>query len=43
MRIQNPAKHMRWSFLRRLSVASEVNSESWQTSEMELFAKIVKN
>ena len=34
--------HPRWSFLYKSLLASEVNSESRQTSKMELFAKIVK-
>ena len=39
----NPAKHLRWSFFRKLLLASEANSESSQTSKMELFGKIVKS
>ena len=41
--VQNPVKHLRWSFLHKLLLAAEANSESCQTSMMELFAKIVKN
>ena len=41
--MQNPAKYLRWSFFLKLSLGSETNSESCQTSKMELFAKIVKN
>ena len=41
--IQNSAKHMRWSFSRKLLLRSEANSESCQTSKIKLFAKIVKN
>ena len=36
-------KHLRWNFFRKSLLASEANSESCQTSKMELFAKIVKN
>ena len=36
-------KHLKWSFFRKSLLASEANSESCQTSMMELFAKIVKN
>ena len=43
MWMQNPAKYLRWSFFLKLSLGSETNSESCQTSKMELFAKIVKN
>ena len=40
--VQNPVIHLRWSHFRESLLASEVNSESCQTSIMELFAKIVK-
>ena len=36
-------KYLKWSFFRKSLLASEANSESCQTSMMELFAKIVKN
>ena len=42
-RIKSPVKHLRWSFFRKLLLASEANTESCQTSKMEVFAKIVKN
>ena len=42
-RIQNPVKRLRLSFFRKSLLASETNSESCQTSKIDLFAKIVKN
>ena len=42
-KIQDPAKHLRWSFFRETVLASEANLESCHTSKMELFSKIVKN
>ena len=41
--IQDPVKHLRWSFFRKSLPGSEGNSESCQKSKMEPFAKIVKN
>ena len=41
--MQDPAKHLRWTFSRKSLLGSEANSESCQTSKTELFAKIVKN
>ena len=41
--MQDPAKDLRWSFFLKSSLGSETNSESCQTSKMELSAKIVKN
>ena len=43
MWMQDPAKYLRWSFFLKSSLGSETNSESCQTSKMELSAKIVKN
>ena len=34
---------MRWSFFRKLLPATEANSESCQTSKMEVFAKKVND
>ena len=36
-------QNLRWSFFRKLLLASETNSEFCQTSKVEFFAKIVKN
>ena len=41
--IPDPAKYLRWSFFRKSSLGLEANSESCQTSKMELLAKMVKN
>ena len=41
--IQDPPKHLRWSFFRKLLLGSEANSKSCQISKMELFVEIVKN
>ena len=42
-RIQNPAKHLRWSFFRKFLWATETNPKSCQTSKIERFAKVVKD
>ena len=41
--IQDLGEHLRWRFFRKSFLGLEENSESCQTSKMELFAKIVKN
>ena len=42
IQIKNPVKYLRWSFFPKLLALVE-NSKSCQTSEMKVFAKIVKN
>ena len=37
-----PCPHLKWSFFRKLLPAAETNSESWQTTKMEPFAKMLK-
>ena len=41
--MEGPAEHLRRRFFLELLLAPEANSESCQTSNMEIFAKIVKN
>ena len=41
--IQNPVKHLRWGFFQKSLLDLEANSESCQTSKMDLFAKIIKS
>ena len=38
--VQNPFKYLRWRFFGKSLLASEANSDSYETSIMELFAKI---
>ena len=40
---QEPAKHLRWSFSRDSFLGLHGNSESCQTSKMEISSKIAKN
>ena len=40
---QDPTKHLSWSFFRKSFLGLRGNSESFQTSKMEPFAKILKN
>ena len=39
---QDPVKHLRRNFFRKLPLGSEANLESCQISKMELFVKIIK-
>ena len=41
--MQEPTKHLKSSFFNKLLLVSEANSEFFQTSQMEIFVKIVKN
>ena len=40
--IEDPAKHLRWTFFCKSLLGSEANSEFCQASKMEIFAKTVK-